>query len=90
MTVSSASEFEAVMSRIRIGKRLDSLPNPTKLRDARRELDAIAEVARDGAQLKAKREELTAAAKVLRTEMPNDSEVSHMLWDLMDYVDYHC
>jgi hypothetical protein len=92
MTVSSASEFEAVVSRIRIrvGKRVDKVPDPTNLKTARRQLDELEEAARDAGALKKLRPKLTEAAKLLRKEMPHDTETSHMLWDLMDYIDYRC
>ena len=92
MAITSASEFEAVLSRIhiRISKRIDQLRDAQKLRDARRRLAEIEELARDNVRLKAKREELSEAAKVVRTEMPKDAEMSHLLWDLMDFIDYRC
>ena len=81
MPIMSASEFEAIVSRIRmrVTKRMDQMRDDTKLREARRMLDDLEEVARDNEQLKAKRAMLSEAAKQIRADMPADHEASHLL-----------
>lgn len=91
MPVTTANEFEAVMSRVllRIDKVLYARGDPPKLKDARRTLDRVNEMARDSAKLKAARTELSEACDVVQTEIASDEELRNMLWDLVDYVDYN-
>jgi len=88
--VTSANEFEAVMSRIllRIDKVLYARGDPPKLKDARRTLERLNGLARDSDKLKAAREELVQASETVQTEVASDEEMRNMLWDLVDYVDY--
>lgn len=91
MPVTSANEFEAVMSRVllRIDKVLYERGDPPKLKDARRTLDRVNDMARDSAKLKAARGELVEASDVVQAEIASDEELRNMLWDLVDYVDYN-
>lgn len=91
MPVTTANEFEAVMSRIllRIDKVLYARGDPPKLKDARRTLDRVNDMARDSAKLKAARPDLVEASDVVQTEIASDEELRNMLWDLVDYVDYN-
>lgn len=90
MPVTSVSEFEAVASRvrIRIDKFLYERGEIAKVKDARRDLEAIERIARDAEKLKSSREKLSALAETLRVEIPQDEEMREMLWDLLDYIDY--
>lgn len=88
--VTSANEFEAVMSRVllRIDKVLYARGDPPRLKDARRTLDRINGFARDTPRLKEARPDLVAASEVVQADIADDEELRNMLWDLVDFIDY--
>lgn len=90
MPVTTANEFEAVMSRVllRVDKVLYARGDPPKLKDARRILDRVNDTARDSVKLKEARAELVEASEIVQADIANDEELRNMLWDLVDYVDY--
>ena len=90
MPISSASEFEAVASQavIKISKVLYERGDVPPLKKARRELKSIAALAREGEQLKAKRDSLQAIAETIRLNITRDEDLLNDMWDLLDYIDY--
>ena len=90
MPISTASEFEAVVAQavIKISKVLYERGEIQALKDARRELDMLAEVARDADKLKEKRVKITEIAEVIRANISRDEDLLNDMWDLLDYVDY--
>lgn len=90
MPITSAPQFEAVLSRImsKVDKELVERPACEPLKEARRTLDRVNSVSRDGAKLKALKEALTNAGDQLRSSIPRDQELEEQTWDLVDYIDY--
>lgn len=90
MPVTSASEFEAVCNRvlIKIDKKMYVVGEKPSLQEARRELDAFHDLARDSKALKDARPRVEKISDSLQVEMPDDDEVRNFMWDLVDYIDY--
>ena len=90
MTVSSASEFEAILSRllIKLDKKVVELGETDDLNRARRELNDVLSLSRKPAQLKERRSALEATTDFVQVQLPNDEDALNFLWDLVDYVDY--
>lgn len=89
MTISSVSEFEAILVRVRmrIEKELVQRPSAHALEAARRIVEHAEPIARDAAKLKAYREQLLAAGQTLREEI-DDPALADLTWDLIDFIDY--
>lgn len=90
MPLQSASEFEAVLGQvvIKIDKHMYQYGEDPGLKDAKRSIEKIIDVARDEARLKALREELDALSEVVRTKLSKDEEIRNDLWDALDFIDY--
>ena len=91
MAITSASEFEAVLTRVllKIDRELVERRGATRLEDARRIIDKAQAIARDTAKLKAYQPQLLSAGEVLREELGRDQELGEQTWDLVDYIEYH-
>jgi hypothetical protein len=91
MAITSASEFEAVLTRIllKIDRELVERRGATRLEEARRIIDKAQAIARDAAKLKAYQAQLLSAGEVLREELGRDQELGEQTWDLVDYIEYH-
>jgi hypothetical protein len=91
MPITSASEFEAVLTRVlmKIDRELVERRGATRLEEARRIIDKAQAIARDTAKLKAYQAQLLSAGEVLREEMGRDQELGEQTWDLVDYIEYH-
>ncbi len=90
MTVSSASEFEAVLGQclIKIDKVLYERGDPPKLKEARRDLEKVLSFARDPKRLKEMAATLNQAAETVRVEISHDEQLRNDLWDCGDYIDF--
>jgi hypothetical protein len=91
MPITTATEFEAILSRIllKIDKELVERRSAPRLEDARRTIDKAQPIARKPDELRRYKAQLTTAGEVLREEIPRDHELGEMTWDLIDYIDYH-
>jgi hypothetical protein len=91
MAITSASEFEAVLTRVllKIDRELVERRGATRLEEARRIIDKAQAIARDAAKLKAYQAQLLSAGEVLREELGRDQELGEQTWDLVDYIEYH-
>ena len=91
MAITSASEFEAVLTRVlmKIDRELVERRGATRLEEARRIIDKAQAIARDAAKLRAYQAQLLSAGEVLREELGRDQELGEQTWDLVDYIEYH-
>jgi hypothetical protein len=83
-------ELEAVLTRVilRLDKAVQERGTWPALEDARRTMDQLRQVARQGPKLKALREKLRGATEAILTEVPNDGALHEDAWDIEDFVDY--
>lgn len=90
MPITSAPQFEAILSRImsKIDKELIERPACEPLKEAKRVLDKVNSFSRDAAKLKAHKDALMNAGEQLRSQIPRDPELEEQTWDLIDYIDY--
>ena len=90
MTIMSSSEFEAVVTQIkmRVDRALSERGSVPNLENVGRELNHIFAAARQSAKLKAQRGLLEKVTDTLSSEIPDDGTMMEKLWDLMDYIDY--
>jgi hypothetical protein len=90
MAIQSLSEFEAVLGQVVFGldKVIYERGEPPKLKEARRSMQIVLEAAPDKTRLKAMKDKLSAAAEVVRLEVPQNEKMNEQLWDLIDYIDY--
>ena len=90
MAIQSAIELEAVLTRvvIQIDKRIAERGHWPALEAARRTLEQVRAVTRQGAKLKALRENLRTASETIITEVPDNSALHDDCWDMEDFVDY--
>jgi hypothetical protein len=90
MAITTASEFEAILSRIlmKIDKELVERRSAPRLEEARRTIDKAQAIARDATKLRAYKALLLTAGETVREEIPRDHELGEMTWDLIDYIDY--
>lgn len=89
MTISSESEFEAVISTVivHVSKLIFAQAGNAQLEDARRKLDMARDVLRDKGELsEAVVAGLDKAATVLREKVTDEKMVDH-LWDISDYIE---
>ncbi len=92
MAILSISEFEAVIgqAQLKIEKVMYQSGEVPALKKAHRSLGKIEALARDPEKLKGVRDQLEAAAEIVREEISHDDKLRNDLWDLMDYIDYRC
>lgn len=90
MAITSVSEFEAIVTRVRlrIEKELVVRPNHSTLEAARRVFERAGTLARTPDKLKAFRDELDAAGETLRAEITPDEQLADLTWDVIDFIDY--
>jgi hypothetical protein len=90
MPITSASEFEAIISQVkmRVEKGLSERGTVAALETAGHDLQRIYAVARQPAKLKGMRTLLEQVTDSLGREIPDDSAMLEKLWDLADYIDY--
>jgi hypothetical protein len=88
--IANVSEFEAVCSQaiIAIEKELVQVGDKPRLKEAKRDLQKLEQIARDPAAAKAFRARLSEAAETLRVEMSKAESLHEDLWDLLDFIDY--
>jgi prophage antirepressor-like protein len=86
----STSEFEAVLGQvlIKIDKHTYQYGEDPALKEAKRMLEKIINLARDDAKLKSLRDDLNAASEVTCAKLSRDEEVRNDLWDALDFIDY--
>ena len=91
MALASISEFEAVVAQavIKISKVLVERGEVPRLKEARRELQMLAERTDDAAKLKASKDKLTEVGELIRIEITDDEELLNDIWDLLDYIDFN-
>jgi hypothetical protein len=90
VTIANVSEFEAVIGQcvLRIEKAMYALGETPQLKEARRDLGKLEEVARDAPQVKAMRARVAEIGETLRTQLSKDEELHNHMWDVLDYIDY--
>ena len=90
MAIQSASEFEAIISRLlsRVEKALVERGSVPILETVIRDLKDVQGAARVGSKLKSLRGVLGKATDILCEQIPDDNEMRELLWDLDDYIVY--
>lgn len=90
MAIQNTLELEAVLTRvlIKVDKYIAERGTWPVLEDARRTMDQLRAVSKQGPKLKAMREKLRGAAETIITEVANDGALHEDVWDVEDYVDY--
>jgi hypothetical protein len=90
VAIQSAIELEAVLTRvvIQVDKKIAERGQWPALEEARRTLEQVRAVTRQGPKLKALREKLRVASETIITEVPENGALHDDCWDMEDYVDY--
>ncbi len=90
MPITSASEFEAIISQVkmRVEKGLAERGSVPALETAGHDLSRIYAAARQPAKLKGLRSLLEEVTDALGREIPDDTAMLEKLWDLADFIDY--
>jgi hypothetical protein len=90
MTIMSSSEFEAVVTQIkmRVDRALSERGSVPALENVGRDLNRIFAAAREPAKLKPLRGLLEQVTDTLSTQINDDTPMMEKLWDLADYIDY--
>lgn len=90
MAIQNTLELEAVLTRVilKLDKQIQERGTWPVLEDARRTLDQLRAVTRQGPKLKALREKLRGAAETITAEVPSDGALHEDVWDVEDYIDY--
>jgi hypothetical protein len=90
MPITSASEFEAILSqmKMRVDKGLSERGSVPALETAGHDLQRIYAAARQPAKLKGLRTLLEQITDSLGREIPDDPGMLEKLWDLADFIDY--
>jgi hypothetical protein len=88
--IANVSEFEAVIGQalIKIEKAMYQTGETPQLRESRRDLGKLEEVARDPAKVKAMRARVVEIAETLRVQMSRDEDLHNDMWDVLDFIDY--
>lgn len=90
MPIANISEFEAVIGQavVRIDKAMYQLGETPQLKEARRDLNKLEEIARDEEAVKAMRKRVTEIAETLRVQLSRDEDLHNDMWDVIDYIDF--
>lgn len=89
MAIQSSIELEAVLVRVilKVDKQIAERGTWPVLEDARRTLDQVRAVTKQGPKLKALREKLRSAVETITAEV-QDGQLHEDVWDVEDYIDY--
>jgi hypothetical protein len=92
VAISSASEFEAVLSQaiLSIEKVLFARGDPPVLKQAKRDIEKVLSFSREPEKLKQHIKTLNEAIEVIGKEIKDDEALRNSLWDCSDYVDFGC
>ena len=90
MPIANVSEFEAVIGQcvVKIDKAMYALGETPQLKEAKRDLVKLEEIARDAAKVKAMRPRVQQMAESLRSELSRDEALHNDMWDVLDFIDY--
>lgn len=90
MPIANISEFEAVIgqSLVKIDKAMYQLGETPQLKECRRDLARLEEIARDEKAVKGMRERVAQIAETLRGQLSRDEDLHNDMWDVLDFIDY--
>lgn len=90
MPIANVSEFEAVVGQavVKIEKAMYQSGETPQLKEARRDLVKLEEIAREPEKVKAMQARVTAIAEVLRLQMSRDEALHNDMWDVLDFIDF--
>ena len=88
--IANLSEFEAVVGQavLKIEKAMYQTGETPQLKEARRDLAKLEEIARDPVAVKAMQARITEIGETLRTQLSRDEALHNDLWDVLDYIDF--
>lgn len=90
MPIANVSEFEAVIGQavVKIEKTMYQSGESPKLKEAKRDLQKLNEIARDPEAVKRIRGRVAEIAETLRLEISRDEDLHNDMWDVLDFIDY--